>query len=118
MPTTVNSPKFWNTLLDNFINKSERVPQSDGSYLFKPEETDETVIAPDMTAGESNLYPQGNRTGKMNPADYYNDVMGTIESENKRNVPSYNMQSGRRNTNPDLVDAVRQWIAGGGSKRF
>jgi hypothetical protein len=131
MPVTINSPNFWNLTLDNFINKSDRELQEmtpDGKYLHRrPTDEETTVRVPDRQSSQTFLPLGGSYVGydapkarTADPVRGYNNIMRAMEREAAKDVIPYNGLPIDLNyaPDPDLLDAVRQWINSGGSKRY
>lgn len=114
MPVTINSPNFWDLQLDNFINKSERRPNSDGSYSFITPQDEESRATSPYKPG-SNLLPNP-KYDSGDPKVDYNNNMRIMEAETEAGGIPYNSER-IGTSNPDLLDAIKNWIAGGGSRR-
>lgn len=120
MPKTLNSPGFWNSLIDSFITESERVPQSDGAYKFQ-------------SNGQS---AEPDPIKKMMPTPQFHESLGLTNDPNysRKHVDGMNRdirqsyesgtvqdQAGRlpfSDAEPLLIEAMRDWLARGGTKGF
>lgn len=114
MPVTVNAPNFWDLTLDNFINKSNRNPNPDGSYSFQGDELDTNNVDP----YKNRQYLPEVKGRKINPKRIYNNIMDAMESEAENEVIPYNTAPINEQQNPDILDAVREWIARGGNRHI
>jgi hypothetical protein len=99
MPTTINAPGFWNSLIEDFINKKDSGPAIPDPY------PQESRFLPNTMFDESNK-----RT--------YNRLMGLIEGENRRGELSYNLRRDTSDPDQELLDSITSWIRNGGSKRI
>ena len=112
MPTTINSPNFWNLTVDNLMNNTDRQANKDGSYSFVKPEQDKVVTDPDT----KHLMPWPDLADKASPTEFYNTLMGVMKSEVEDNDIPYNSQRTLERVDPDILDAVKRWILNGGAR--
>lgn len=123
LPTTINSPNFWNLTLDNFINRSERKVNENGAYSFDQDQSRDVRVDPnsptDTLLPRPKDLPRNDRYSTVRDYDkwIYNLNMDIINKEAAQNTIPYNSRPIKESYNPELLDAIKEFIRGGGTRQ-
>lgn len=116
MPITINSPNFWMNKLEQYLNESERIPLNSGSYKHTvPPNTQENTIDP---FASHTLLPMPRAMANEHPRITYNQTLRIMREEAANNIIPYNNKDRPEEFDPDILEAVQNWIAQGKANRI